>query len=291
MTDLLIMKKLLPFFMLTSFPFFFSSCSKSYELEPRDAGQYGYEVWQGHFIVQDGVNIPLLFGVEGTEGEEGVRQVRIFSGSKLAHWSYWQEGIARDNSLDSISFKSGVHSKFKGIRKGDVISGVYLDGVNVKVERAKFVVEKKDKQQSAFPQIAKPTDVSPTGTWELDFGTLKDLSDSSELLRYNIDRVQTFDLYRNNHTVIGKAYGAGGIQGFDGVMTEDGFICSSFHHSEPFLIEATFEDENTFDAKITSTTDVYKVRGKRKSQSREDAEFTGSVIEGIYLTLKAFFRW
>lgn len=282
------MKKLLPFFMLTSFPFFLSSCSKSYELEPRDAGQYGYEVWQGHFIVQDGVHIPLLFGVEGSEG---VRQVRIFSGSELAHSSYWQEGSEGHTGLDSVHFKSGVHSEFRGVRKGDTVSGVYLDGVNTKVERAKFVVEKKDKQESAFPQIAKPTDVSPTGTWELDFGTLKDLSDANELLRYTIDRVKTFDLYRNNHTVIGRAYGAGGIQGFDGVMTENGFICSSFHQSEPFLIEATFIDENTFDAKITSTTDVYEVRGKRKSQNTEDAEFTGSVIQGIYLSLKAFFRW
>lgn len=274
--------------MLASVPFFFLSCSKSYELEPKDAGQYGYEVWQGHFRVQDGVQIPLLFGVEGSEG---VRQVRIFSGSEVAHSSYWQEGGEGQKGLDSIRFKAGVHSEFRGVRKGDTVSGVYLDGVTTKVERAQFVVAKKDKQESAFPQVAKPTDISPTGTWELDFGTLKDLSDANELLRYAIDRVQTFDLYRKNHTVLGKAYGAGGVQGIDGVMTADGFVCSSFHQSEPFLIEATFIDENTFDATITSTTDVYTVRGTRKSQNTEDAEFTGSVIQGIYLSLKAFFKW
>lgn len=265
--------------------YFFSSCTKNYELESRDAGLYGYEVWQGHFILQNGVNIPILLGVEG---KEGLRQVRLFSGSELAHWSYWNE--IGDNH-DSIRFKAGLHSEFKGTRKNNRISGVYLDGVNTKVERARFVVEKMDKQQSPFPQTDKPTNVVPTGTWELEFDTLKDLSDSNELLRYNIDRVQTFDLYRNNHTIVGKAYGAGGIQGFDGVMTENGFICSSFHHSEPFLIEATFIDENTFDIKISSTTTVYNARAKRKHQTTEDAKYTGSVMEGIYLTLKAFFRW
>ncbi|MCS4237975.1 hypothetical protein M2306_000743 [Myroides gitamensis] len=83
------MKKSVFLFVLTSLPLLFLSCTKSYELEPRDAGQYGYEVWQGHFIVQNGVKIPLLFGVEG---KTDMRQVRLFSGSELAHWSYWHEG-------------------------------------------------------------------------------------------------------------------------------------------------------------------------------------------------------
>lgn len=282
------MKRLIFLFILTSLTFLFSSCTKGYKLEPKDASQYGYEVWQGHFIVQDEVQIPLLFGVEG---KTGIQQVRIFSGSEVAHWSYWHEGEDWHNSPDSVSFKSGVHSEFRGVRKGDKVTGVYFDGVGTKVERAKFVVEKVDKQQSPFHQVAKATNILPTGTWQLDFGTLKDLSDSNELLRYNIDRVQTFDIYRSNDTIIGQAYGAGGIQGFDGIMTTDGFICSSFHYSEPFLIEATFVDKNTFDAKITSTTDAYKVRGSRKSQTEEDTEHTGSMIKGIYLVLKGFFRW
>ncbi|MTG97427.1 hypothetical protein NWE55_15225 [Myroides albus] len=276
------MKYSIHIFVLTSLAFLLFSCTKSYELESKDAGEHGYEVWQGNFIVQDGVHIPLLFGVEA---KEGTRQVRLFSGPELAHWSYW---IDRG---DSISFQSGLHSEFKGIRQGDKISGIYIDGVRTKQERAKFEVQKVEKQETPFPIITNPSAISPIGTWELNFGQLKDLSDSKELLRYNIDRVQTFDLYRNGNVVIGKAYGAGGIQGFDGVMTSDGFICSSFHHSEPFLIEATFIDENTFDVEITSTTDTYKAIGKRKSQTIEDTEHTESVLRGIYLTLKGFFRW
>ncbi|MDM1379753.1 hypothetical protein [Myroides marinus] len=280
------MKKIISLLMLASLVSLCISCSKNYELERKDAGEYGCEVWQGHFIVQDGVRIPLLFGVED---KEGARQVRIVSGSELAHWSYWHEGEVRHESLDSISFKSGLHSEFRGTRNEDKISGVYLDGVMTKVERAKFEAEKVDKQQSPFPSITNPTTIVPTGTWRLDFGTLKDLSDSRELLRYNIDRVQTFDLYRKEGSIIGKAYGAGGVQGFDGIMTENGFICSSFHHSEPFLIEGTFVDKNTFNAKITSTTDVYNVVGKRSSQTKEDVKHTGSVLSGLYRTLRAFF--
>jgi hypothetical protein len=272
-------------FISVSLTFFCLSCSKNYELELRDAGEYGYEVWQGHFIVKNGVQIPLLFGVEG---KDGLRQVRIISGSELAHWSYWYEGEERQGNLDSIRFKSGLHSEFRGIRKENKISGIYVDGVTNKVERAKFEVGKVDKQQSPFPNVTNPTIIVPTGTWELHFDTLKDLSDSRELLRYNIDRVQTFDLYRKENLIIGKAYGGGGIQGFDGVMTENGFICSSFHHSEPFLIEAIFVDENTFDAKITSTTDIYKVTGKRKSQTQEDTRHTSSVISGLYRVIRAY---
>lgn len=282
------MKKSVSLFVLTSLPFLFLSCTKSYELEPRDAGQYGYEIWQGHFIVQNGVQIPLLFGVEG---KTGMRQVRLFSGSELAHWSYWHEGEDWHTAVDSVSFETGLHSEFRGTRKGDTIAGIYLDGVGTKVERAKFKAQKVDQYKSPFTEVAHPTPIVPTGTWHLDFGTLKDLSDPKELLRYTMDRVQTFDLYRKDQMMIGKAYGAGGVQGFDGMMTADGFICSSFHHSEPFLIVGTFIDENTFDATITSTTDVFQVRGTRKSQAKENTEHTGSVLKGLYLTVKAFFKW
>lgn len=275
------MQKSVSLLILMSFPFLFLSCTKNYELESRDAGQYGYEVWQGHFLVENGVQIPLLFGVEG---KTGVRQVRLFSGSELAHWSYWHE------EADSVQFKAGLHSEFKGIRVDNTISGSYFDGVGTQVARAKFVAQKVEQQTSPFAPVATPTPIVPTGTWQLDFGTLKDLSDPNELLRYTMDRVQTFDLYRKDHTIIGKAYGAGGIQGFDGIMTSMGFICSSFHHAEPFLIEATFVDENTFDATITSTTDVFEVRGTRKSQTKEDTAYTGSVLRGFYLTVKAFFN-
>lgn len=282
------MQKSASFLILMSFTFIFLSCTKNYELESRNAGQYGYEIWQGHFIVQNGIQIPLLFGVEG---KTEIRQVRIFSGSELAHWSYWHQWENGHASPDSVHFKAGLHSEFRGIRKGNTISGTYFDGVGTWVERAKFVAKKVEQQTSPFTSVANPSPIIPTGTWDLDFGTLKDLSDPNELLRYPMDRVQTFDLYRKDHTIIGKAYGAGGIQGFDGVMTTTGFICSSFHHAEPFLIEATFIDENTFDATITSTTDIFKVRGTRKSQTKEDTKHTGNRIRGLYLTVKAFFKW
>lgn len=103
------MKKHFPILIFICCNYFFSSCTKNYELESRDAGLYGYEVWQGHFVLQNRVNIPLLLGVEG---KEGLRQVCLFSGSVLAHWSHWNE--IGDNH-DSIRFKAELHSEFKGI--------------------------------------------------------------------------------------------------------------------------------------------------------------------------------
>ncbi|MGL5262543.1 MAG: hypothetical protein ACRC9P_09185, partial [Bacteroides sp.] len=255
--------------------------------ELKDASQNGYEVWQGYFIVQDSIQIPLIFGVES---ETAIQQLRIYSGSELAYWSYWHEKKDPSTHIDSVSFKCGPNSEFRGVRKNNQIAGSYFEGIYTKKERAKFVAQKVDKQRPLFPKVANPSNISPTGTWILDFGTLKDLSEPAELLRYNIDRVQTFDLYRSKDNIIGKAYGAKGVQGLSGVMSTKGFICASFHHSEPFLIEATFIDENTFDATISSSTDTYKLRGRRKSQIKENFDYTCSLIRGLYLNIKGFFN-
>lgn len=259
------------------FLFTFSSCSKNYKLELADPIEHGGEIWQGYFEGHNGVYIPMTLGIR-TDSREN-REGYLVSGSETHRKIIWTEG-------DSTKMKGGMHSML--IWKFDTDStlwGVLEDGI-LKIERrTKFFLEKTDRRH--FQTVENTTPISPTGTWKLDF----EVDSLPFTLRYDFRQAGSIDFYRANDTIIGegRAYGAG-KQGWDGVMTEKGFVCASYHHSEAFLMNATFIDENHFEATITTVDNTYGVKGVRKNQMQEDAEFSSSVFVGFLLFIKAFFR-
>lgn len=255
------------------------SCSKSYEMELANPIVHGGEVWQGYFVLHNGVRAPMTLGIREDRPGESLIEGYLVSGAET-HRTY-----IRQNG-DSMQMKGGMHSLLKGKFENDsTLTGVLEDGINEIERRTKFFLKKND--QPRFQKVKNATTMSPTGTWNLRF----EMDSIPFTLRYNLRQARSIDFFRTNDTIIGnaRAYGAG-KQGWDGVMTADGFVCASYHKSEVFLMEATFVDENNFDAVVTTVDYVYNVKGIRKSQSVEDAEFLSSVFVGFILFIKAFFR-
>lgn len=263
-----------------------ASCTRNYKIELADPIKYGGDMWQGYFLANNGTRIPFAMGIR--EESPMVEGRQNLNGAILSGHDLYTGFISLNK--DSIRMRAGLHGYLLGKKKGDKIEGVLMDGVTIQHPKAPFVLHKSDKPR--FRSVSKPTNISATGRWILNFGTLKDLSDMKELLRYNIDRATKLDLYREGDKIMGKTYIHGaGVQGFDGIMTGNGFKCASYHHTEPFLLEATFIDENHFEATITSITDIYKVRGTREDSKISNTSYTTSVLQGFFLTVKGFFKW
>lgn len=263
------------------------SCTKNYEITPADPIEYGGEMWHGYFIANKGKHIPFSMGIKEEEPAENGRRNRygrILSGHDLYSAIIYNEG-------EFTRMQAGLHSYFIGKLEGDIFEGVLMDGVSEQHPKAPFKLKRN--AEPPFKPFHTTSKKSATGRWNLDFGTLKDLSDMSELLRYNIDRARVLDLFQSeNGLVYAKTYiGGAGIQGFHGAMTKNGFTCASYHHSEPFLLEVEFIDNNHFDGVITSVTDTYKVKGTRESSVKTNTEHTTSVVKGFYLFVKGFFKW
>lgn len=251
-------------------------------MELADPIRHGGEIWQGYFVGYNGKHIPMRLGIREDRPGESSIEGYLVSGSET-HRAYITQ------YADSFEMKGGMHSQFLGKFEGDsVLNGVLEYGINKLEHSIKFHLQHTAPIAPArYAAVDTPTDILPTGTWKLDF----EVDSLPFSLRYDMRRMAEIDLYRSSDTIIASGYVYGeGKQGWDGVMTENGFNMASYHHSEPYLMEAVFVDANNFIATITSATDSYEVKGERKSQIEEDAQFSTSVFVGFFLTLKAFFR-
>lgn len=269
------MKLLRPLLLIVSLLFFYS-CSKTYEMELANPIEHGGEIWQGYFVIHNGVHVPMTLGIR--EDTRGNREGYLVSGTETHRDNIWTEG-------DSVKMEGGLHSMLQWKFETDsTLWGVLEDGINRVERRTKFFLKKGDAPR--FKQVENASPISLTGTWNLEF----EMDSIPFTLRYDIRQARSIDFFRTNDTIIGegRAYGAG-KQGWDGVMTEKGFVCASYHKSEVFLMEATFVDQNHFDAVVTTIDNVYNIKGIRKNQLKEDVEFSSSVFVGFLLFVKAFF--
>lgn len=261
------------------------SCKPSYKMELANPTKYGGDLWQGYFTAYNGKHIPFTMGIkdESMTGEFKFLYGRILSGENI------DRSFIRILLSDSIEMEVGLHAKLLGKVSRNSIEGVLIEPLLIDGVKAPFILKRKEGPRFKKEDVC--TEIDPTGKWSLKFDSLKDLSNNRDLLRYNIDRASFLDLCREGDNLLGKTAIAGeGLQSFDGIMTEKGFKMASFHHAEPFLIEATFTDDNHFTATITSSTDSYKVKGVRDESISSDVKYNVSVLTGIILFIKGFFK-
>ena len=181
--------------------------------------------------------------------------------------------------------QSGLHSVLKGVYINDTtIQGELQYGIGKKDRKTPFVLY--ETQGERFLKQDSLTPIDFNGTWTLDFHN----PIGEFTLDYDMRYMKQIDISRQGHIVIAKGTIAfEGIQGLDGVVTQDGFMLASFHHSQPYLIQATFIDENHFEATLISVSDIYEFTGTRKNSLAVDSEFSEGVFRGFYMYVKAFF--
>lgn len=245
--------------------------------------------WRGDFNV-NGKVIPFTFSlVEEKSNASGLRAF-LYNGGQREQIEYVDvEGDSVHIPINSRKdLLSGKFNKERNQIEGNLMTGF---GYSAKTPRAAFRAEKSNKPR--FEAEDNATTIIPNGIWKLEFDTLKNLkTNNTDVLRLNIDRTGSIQLHRDGNILYGEiaAYGSG-IQGFEGVMTKDGFICSSLHAAEPFLMEVKFEDENSFRGVITNSTDKYAFGGTKKSNTEVSADNSSSIFRSIVLLIKAYFDY
>ena len=266
----------------------FVSCSDSVPIIGKD-NLADENRWRGSFQV-NGKEMPFTFAIHGELSNPNDLRVFLYNGGKSEQIeSAW---MVEDSITIPINGRRDILcGEFNADRtkiEGELRTGF---GYSPKVKRAAFTAEKSNEARFAFTE--SPTDIIPNGSWKLEFDTLKNLKrNNTDVLRYNIDRTGSIRLHREDNVIYGEivTYGEG-IQGFEGVMTEKGFICSSLHAAEPFLMEVTFSDEDHFRGIITNSTDVYAFGATKKGAGQVTAEESTSILQGLLLLIKSYFDY
>ncbi|MFD0700029.1 hypothetical protein [Myroides pelagicus] len=115
------------------------------------------------------------------------------------------------------------------------------------------------------------TDISATGTWTIQTA----LVDSTAYYVPLLSTTEKIYLYQTAASLIGSHTRD---LGYDGVMTSDGFVLSSFTKARPILVEATYTDQNTITGSITTDSETYSFTGKRNSQLKKASDTSKSVF-------------
>lgn len=237
--------------------------------------------WRGDFIVQ-GREVPFVFSLNEEPLNAYDYRFIVLNGKEKDQFETVR--IKEQNLKVELSYDK------KDLLEGEInnneIVGTLRKNVSDTYLESPFVAYKSNEPR--FKEVENPTDIVPDGIWTLQYDTLKNLKNSTDLFRHNIDRFVDLQLFRKDNEIIGRINPVG--QGFEGVMTTNGFICSSFFKSEPYLMEGEFINDKEFKGTITTMTDIYAFNALKKSDSEVKAEKTENVFTTLILLIKAYFN-
>lgn len=149
--------------------------------------------------------------------------------------------------------------------KGELI-GV---GSNKQTLTTPFTAYRSNEPRFALPEFH--TDIPATGTWTLQ----TTLVDSTAYYVPLLSVTEKIYLYQTAASLIGSHTRD---LGYDGVMTKDGFMLSSFTKGRPILLEATYTDLNTITGTITTDSESYSFTGKRNSELKKTTDTSKSLL-------------
>lgn len=238
--------------------------------------------WRGEFIVQN-KEVPFVFSLtEEPLNIDGYRIVILNGGEKDQLETVQIEG---QNLKVALSYDQ--KDVLEGIIRENEIEGKLRKKVSDTYLESPFKAYKSNEPR--FKKIEEITDIFPDGMWILKYDTLKNLKNNADLFRHNIDRFVNLQLFRKDNEIIGSIKPIG--QGFEGVMTANGFICSSFYKSEPYLMEGEFINDQEFKGTITTLTDIYTFNALKQSDNEVTAETSENALKTLILLIKSYFEY
>lgn len=237
--------------------------------------------WKGEFVVQDR-EVPFVFSLEEEPSNAYGYRVVVVNGEQKDQL----ETAQRQGQNLKIELSYDQKDVLEGRIKDNVIEGKLRKRVSDTYLEAPFTAHKSNELR--FTEVENPTTITPDGIWKLQYDSLKDLKNTSDLFRHNIDRFVDLQLFRKDNEIYGSIIPAG--QGFEGVMTANGFICSSFFKSEPYLMEGEFINDKEFKGTITTMTDIYSFNALKQSDSEVTAKKTDNIFTTLILLVKGYFE-
>ncbi|MEC4115629.1 hypothetical protein VSP20_01485 [Myroides phaeus] len=237
--------------------------------------------WRGEFIVQNR-KVPFVFSLEKEQANVYGYRVLVVNGDQYEQL----ETVHMQGKNFRVELSYDQEDVLEGKINGNVINGKLRKRFSDSYLEALFTAHKSNDLR--FTEIKKPTSIIPDGIWLLQYDTLKNLKNTADLFRHNIDRFESLQLFRKDNEIFGSIIPA--EQGFEGVMTTNGFICSSFYKSEPYLMEGEFINDKEFIGTITTMTDIYTFKALKKSDSEVIVKKTDNIFSTLILLVKAYFE-
>ncbi|MDR0845189.1 MAG: TlpA family protein disulfide reductase [Tannerella sp.] len=237
----------------------FSACSSS----PKDARTLQNGVWRGELALIDNKQAPVL--VEVTKAGSAAETLTLING---------EERVPLTNiRYDADTVIIPVESYDAVIRA--TVSGKHLEGRFLKnyIENDSGVPLKAERRNTVrFKSTEIPATIPVDGKWDVFY------------IREKGDTTHNVGIFKSQKArVTGSILtNSGDLRFLDGILTGNGFKLSAFSGLSPYLIEAEFIGNDTFEGTFYTTRGKTKLVGCRNDQAAlEDAYSLTSMKEGF----------
>ena len=230
--------------------------------------------WKANFAIK-GMNIPIIFTLDSIPlNIHGYRT--IFTDGPIKNQKEYTK-IIGDSFFNPLDYRG--HVLLKGIVQSDTIKGMFEDKKDKDTAVIiPFIAYKTNEPR--FPIPTRYTTINVTGQWEFTF------SEQDSLIKFTeYSKIETFHLFQNESTLIARTTRN---EGFDGVMTQDGFICSSISEDRPTLLQTTLIDTNHLKGTILTPNELFSFTAKRKSKLKSTKENSTTLFKMLRNLFKAY---
>ncbi|WP_158961164.1 hypothetical protein [Myroides fluvii] len=232
--------------------------------------------WKANFKIQDRV-VPIIFELDTVPLNIYGYRVRFIDGPGKNQKEIVK--IIGDSISVKLDYFGEVH--LKGILKDQQITGVFQHQKSKPPLEIAFTAHPTSERR--FTPVTKPSSNNPTGDWEFVFKA--DLTSPNLGLYQKLSQLQ---LYKTDSTLVANGYYS---QGFEGILTENGFVLSSFSRDQPVLYEATFINPNEVKGTLYTPLEVISFRGRKKSNLESTAESSSNIVVTLWNLLKAYIEY
>lgn len=230
--------------------------------------------WKADFTIK-GINIPIIFTLDSIPlNIHGYRT--IFTDGPITNQKEYTE-ITSDSFINPLDYSGHIY--LKGIIRNDTIKGIFEDKKDKNaLVTIPFIAYKTKEPRFSIPSTY--TAINVTGQWEFTFS-----EQDSPIKFTEYSKIENFHLFQNEGTLIARTTRN---EGFEGVMTQDGFICSSMSKDRPTLLQTSIVDTDNLEGTIHTPNESFSFTAKRKSKLESTKENSTTLFKMLRNLFKAY---
>ena len=232
--------------------------------------------WMAKFRIQE-KEVPIIFHLDTVPLNIYGYRLRFVDGPGKNQKDMVE--IVNDSISVKLDYFGDVY--LKGIFKNQQIKGVYRNTkANIPHE---ILFTAQQSNEPRFTAVENASTHNPTGDWEFVFTT--------ETTSPNLDlyqKLSQLQLYKTDSTVVASGFY---YQGFEGILTKNGFVLSSFSRDQPVLYDATFINANEVKGTLYTPLEVIPFRGRKKSNLESTKENSRNSFVMLWNLIKAYIEY